>query len=89
MGAGHEFEGVYDKGILAMHALRRRIGDDAFYRMLSGRPAQYKGGNASWAEFELFVTNLSGQNLSVFFDDWFRSTKIPADVDLYPGRLRG
>ena len=89
MGAGHEFEGVYDKGILAMHALRRRIGDDSFYRMLSGWPAQYKGGNASWAEFELFVTNLSGQNLSVFFDDWFRSTKIPADVDLYPGRLRG
>ena len=57
--------------------------------MLSGWPAQYQGGNASWAEFELFVTNLSGQNLSVFFDDWFRSTKIPADVDLYPGRLRG
>jgi aminopeptidase N len=89
MGPGHEFEGVYDKGILAMQALRRRIGDDAFYRMLSGWPAQYKGGNASWAEFELFVTNLSGQNISVFFDDWFRSTKIPADVDLYPGRLRG
>ena len=43
MGPGHEFEGVYDKGILAMQALRRRIGDDAFYRMLSGRPAQFKG----------------------------------------------
>jgi hypothetical protein len=40
-----------------MQALRRRIGDDAFYRMLSGWPAQFKGGNASWAEFELFVTH--------------------------------
>jgi aminopeptidase N len=89
MGAGHEFEGVYDKGILAMHALRRRIGEDTFNRVLSGWPAQYKGGNASWSDFELFVTNLAGQNLGTFFDEWFRSTKIPDDVDLYPGRLRG
>jgi hypothetical protein len=79
MGAGHEFEGVYDKGILAIHALRRRIGDARSIACcrLAG-PVQ--GGNAPLAEFELFVTNLSGQNLSVFFDDWFRNTD--------PGRRR-
>jgi aminopeptidase N len=89
MGAGHEFQGVYDKGILAMHALRRQIGEDAFNRLLSGWPTQYKSGNASWGDFELFVSNLSGQRLGTFLDDWFRGTKIPDDADLYPGQLRG
>ena len=41
MGHGHEFEGVYDKGILALHALRRQIGDPAFDRLLHAWPAHY------------------------------------------------
>jgi len=89
MGAGHEFQGVYDKGILALHALRRQIGEDAFNQVLTGWPNQYKHGNASFAEFSLFVTNVSHQNLGPFFDSWFRGTTIPADADLYPGNLRG
>jgi len=88
MGAGHEFEGVYDKGILALHALRRKIGEDAFDKVLSGWPTQYRGGNATWSDFALFVANLTHQDLNAFFDDWFLGTKIPADADLYPGSLR-
>src|SRR5699024_878193 len=34
MGPGNEFGGVYTKGPLAVHALRMRIGDDAFDRLL-------------------------------------------------------
>ncbi|WP_370945126.1 M1 family metallopeptidase [Amycolatopsis sp. cg5] len=87
--AGHEFEGVYDKGILAMHALRRKLGEDVFNRLLTGWPQQFKHGNASWDDFELFTSNLAGEKLKPFFDTWFHSDKVPADADLYPGKLRG
>jgi aminopeptidase N len=89
MGAGHEFQGVYDKGILALHALRRRIGEDAFNQVLTGWPNQYKNGNASWADFTVFVMNIAHQDLGGFFDAWFHGTTIPADAELYPGSLRG
>ncbi|WP_442785187.1 M1 family aminopeptidase [Amycolatopsis sp. H20-H5] len=88
MGAGNEFGGVYNKGILAMHALRRKVGEAAFAEVLRGWPAEHRHGNASWAEFETFVSHTAGQDLHAFFDDWFRGTKLPADADLHPGALR-
>jgi len=88
MGAGKEFGAVYDKGALAMHALRRQIGDDAFDKVLKGWSEKHKDGNASWPEFEQFVQDQSGQNLRAFFDAWFRGDQKPADEFLYPGNLR-
>jgi aminopeptidase N len=85
MGAGHEFEGVYDKGTLAVHALRGTIGEEVFGRVLREWPAKYRHGNASWADFEAFVTGISGKDLHKFFDAWFRGTTLPGDADLYPG----
>ena len=88
MGQGHEFEGVYNKGILALHALRREIGDPAFNRLLHDWPSRFRHGNATWADFETMATQVSGRNLHEFFDVWFRGTKLPADADLFPGSLR-
>ena len=88
MGQGHEFEGVYNKGILALHALRREIGDPAFNRLLHDWPSRFRHGNATWADFETMATQVSGRNLHEFFDGWFRGTKLPADADLFPGSLR-
>jgi aminopeptidase N len=88
MGPGNEFTAVYDKGTLALHALRRQIGDDAFNRMLKEWPAKYRDSNASWPEFEEFVQQVSGQNLRGFLDAWFRNASKPADEFLYPGNLR-
>lgn len=87
-GAGHEFQGVYDKGPLAMHALRRQIGDDAFNRVLREWPVAHENGNATWPQFEEFVQRVSGQDLRGFFDAWFHSTERPADRYLYPGSPR-
>ncbi|MET0134770.1 MAG: M1 family metallopeptidase [Kibdelosporangium sp.] len=89
MGAGKEFEGVYDKGVFALHALRRQIGEPAFTRVLKEWPAAHKDGNASWVQFEEFVQQVAGQDLKGFFEAWFRGDKIPADNYLYPGPLRG
>ncbi|GAB3869548.1 M1 family metallopeptidase [Kibdelosporangium lantanae] len=89
MGAGNEFTAVYDKGILALHALRRQIGEDAFARVLKEWPVAHKQGNASWQQFEDFVQKIAGQDLKAFFEAWFHQAKIPEDQYLYPGSLRG
>ncbi|HEV2783268.1 MAG TPA: M1 family metallopeptidase [Actinophytocola sp.] len=88
MGAGKEFTAVYTKGPLALHALRRQIGEDAFNRVMREWPARHRDGNASWPEFETFVQEIAGQDLRAFFEAWFRSDRKPADEYLYPGGLR-
>jgi aminopeptidase N len=88
MGAGKEFGAVYTKGALALHALRRQIGDAAFDQVLHGWIEKHKDSNASWPEFEQFVQETAKQDLRAFFDAWFRGDKKPADEFLYPGSLR-
>ena len=88
MGAGNEFRGVYTKGPVAIHALRRQIGDAAFDTVLTGWPRRHANGNASWPDFESFVEEQAGQQLDGFFDAWFRGTQRPADEYLWPGGLR-
>lgn len=88
MGVGNEFTAVYEKGPLALHALRRLVGEDTFNRMLKEWPARHRDGNASWPEFEKFTEEIAGRDLSGFFDAWFRQDTRPADEYLYPGPLR-
>lgn len=88
MGQGNEFTSVYDKGQLAVHALRRQIGDEAFDRLLHAWPALHRNGNASWEEFEDLAKKISGQDLDDFFQAWFHDDKKPADQYLWPGPLK-
>ncbi|WP_033292859.1 M1 family metallopeptidase [Amycolatopsis jejuensis] len=88
MGQEHLFQGVYDKGILAMHALRRELGEPAFATLLHDWVTQHRGANGTWAEFEKLVSRVAGRDLSGFLADWFKGTKLPADRNLYPGALR-
>jgi aminopeptidase N len=88
MGAGNEFTSVYDKGPMALHALRREIGEKAFNRVLREWPAKHRDGNASWPEFEQFVQDVAEKDLSGFFVAWFHSDTQPDDEYLYPGSLR-
>ncbi|TDV40727.1 M1 family metallopeptidase [Actinophytocola oryzae] len=88
MGPGNEFTAVYEKGPLALHALRRLIGDEAFDRVLKEWPAKHKDSNASWPEFEQFTQQIAGKDLSGFFKAWFHDDTQPADEYLYPGPLR-
>lgn len=86
-GPGKEFTGVYTKGAMAIHALRRQLGERAFDHVLRGWPARYRHGNASWPQFERFVEQVSGEQLKGFFDAWFRGTTIPEPRYLWPGTL--
>ena len=87
MGPGNEFTRVYDRGPLALHALRNEIGDDAFLKLLKDWPATYGGKNASFDDLEAFVSTLAGKDMGPFMDAWFRGTTVPAGEFRYPGNL--
>lgn len=87
MGPGNEFTRVYDRGPLALHALRNEIGDDAFLKLLKEWPAMYGGKNASFDDLEAYVTTLAGKDMVPFMDAWFRGTTVPAQEFRYPGGL--
>jgi aminopeptidase N len=86
-GKGKEFTGVYYKGPMALHALRRQIGDRAFDLVLHLWPKLHAHGNASWQDFEQLVARVSGQDLHGFFQAWFHGTTKPAPKYLWPGTL--
>ncbi|MEP6560312.1 MAG: M1 family metallopeptidase [Nakamurella sp.] len=87
MGPGNEFSSVYSRGPLALHALRAEIGDAAFLGMLQDWPATHGGKNASWDEFEAYITQLAGRDMAPFMDAWFRGTTVPDAQYRYPGNL--
>jgi aminopeptidase N len=81
------YGGAYTVGPLMLHALRRTVGDPAFFQTLQTWQAQHKHGNASLTEFEALAAQQSGQNLTGFFKAWTHSSVIPADEYLYPKSL--
>jgi aminopeptidase N len=87
MGPGKEFTSVYSRGPLALHALRAEIGDEAFLPMLHDWPATHSGQNATWDEFEAYVSQSSGRDMTAFMDAWFRGEKVPDEQFRYPGNL--
>jgi aminopeptidase N len=88
MGPGREFTAVYDKGPLALHALKNTIGAPAFDFILKTWPALHRNGNASVPEFQKYVELVSRKNLKGFFDAWFYTAAKPAPEYLYPGALK-
>jgi aminopeptidase N len=79
MGAGNEFTAVYDRGPLAVHALRHEMGETAFAELLKGWITTYGGKNASFDDFEDYASKLAGKDLSGFIDAWFRGTTVPPE----------
>ncbi|MGX7825668.1 M1 family metallopeptidase [Actinokineospora sp. 24-640] len=87
MGAGNEFTAVYDKGQVAVHALRRHIGDEDFDEVLRTWLTANADGNASWPQFEDLVAAVAGEDVRPFLVAWFRDAARPSDEHLYPGPL--
>jgi len=77
-GPDHLFDQlVYDRGALTLHALRRKIGDTAFFKILRDYYDRYRNGNATTADFIAVADDTSGQDLSSFFQDWLYSFPLP------------
>ncbi|MFC8711579.1 M1 family metallopeptidase [Streptomyces sp. NPDC057197] len=73
------FDGaVYDRGAMTLQALRERIGDKAFFRLLPAWTSQHRYGNAETADFVRLAEKVSGQRLGDFFRAWLSTPGKPA-----------
>ncbi len=69
---------VYDRGAMAVEALRRRIGDEDFFSLLPQWTQQRRWGTATVEEFETLAEQVSGEDLTTFFQAWLMDRRRPA-----------
>lgn len=70
-------QAVYTGGALLFHALRLRVGEDAFFNILRSYADRYQYGNASTDDFITLAEEISGEELREFFDAWLYSADLP------------
>jgi aminopeptidase N len=70
-------EDVYIRGSVALHALRRTIGDDAFFTLLQRWADEFSYDVATTDEFIALAEEVSGQQLDDFFQQWLVDPEIP------------
>jgi aminopeptidase N len=68
---------VYDRGAATLHALRVKIGDDAFFELAQSWVERYGGGTASTQDFADLAEEVSGQDLDAFFEVWLYTPEQP------------
>jgi aminopeptidase N len=69
--------GVYIRGGLVLHALRVKVGNDAFFEILQTYVKRYSGGNASTEDFIAVAEEVSGEDLTDFFQAWLYEEDLP------------
>ena len=78
-GASKVFDSaVYSRGAMTLQALRNRVGDAVFWRIIRTWIREQRGGNGASEEFEEVAARVSGQDLSAFFTAWLRTPAKPA-----------
>ncbi|GAA3094646.1 M1 family metallopeptidase [Streptosporangium carneum] len=70
-------DAVYTRGGMTLHALRQRIGDPAFFKLLKTWNAEHKYGYVTTEEFVALAEKISGKQLDNLFDAWLFGTKKP------------
>jgi aminopeptidase N len=70
-------EVIYVRGALTLHALRVRVGDEVFFRILRTYAERFKYKNASSADFIAVAEEVSGEKLGGFFDGWLNQRAVP------------
>lgn len=70
-------QSVYERGGMTLEALRERIGDRAFFRLLKLWPARHRYGTATTPAFVRLAEQVSGKNLDGLFTTWlYKKGKI-------------
>ena len=69
---------VYQRGAMTVHALRRTIGDEAFFGLLKSWPQEKRNGNATTAQFIAAAEKAAGgRDLEPLFQAWLYGTTQP------------
>jgi aminopeptidase N len=71
-------DAVYTRGAMTLQALRNRIGEEDFWRLLRGWVQELRHANASVADFRAYAETVSGEDLDTFFTAWLDTTARPA-----------
>ena len=77
---------IYERGALAVHALRRTIGDAAFFTLLHRWTVEHRYGTATTAEFIALAEQVAGRPLDDFFHAWLRGEDGAAPPRHHDGR---
>jgi aminopeptidase N len=67
----------YQKGGWILYMLRRELGDSAFHKGIQTYYTTYAGKNADTRDLQHVLENVSGKDLSVFFQQWLYTPGIP------------
>jgi aminopeptidase N len=68
---------VYERGAMALQALRMTIGSADFFALVHRWTSRLGGANGTTARFEAMAENVSGQSLDTLFNDWLHSAGQP------------
>ncbi|GIJ26443.1 metallopeptidase [Micromonospora qiuiae] len=60
----------YNRGAMALHALRGKVGDDAFFRILRQWAELHRHSHAATSDFIALAERESGKDLTAFFEVW-------------------
>lgn len=77
---------VYKGGALAMHALRKEVGDEKFFEILKSYGAKHRDSTATTEDLIAISSEIAGKDLNPFFQDWVYSRdlpKVPLDNDIF------
>lgn len=78
-GPSRQFDNaVYDRGAMALQALRTAVGDSAFFSVLRTWASSHRYGNGSTAQFIALAESTSGQQLDALFNTWLFTRGKPA-----------
>ncbi len=67
----------YQKGGWFLHMLRRRVGDESFWKGISTYYARFRNGNALTDDFRSVMEEVAGLNLDEFFRQWVETPGQP------------
>ncbi|WP_250213400.1 M1 family metallopeptidase [Acrocarpospora catenulata] len=72
-----DWEAVYERGAMTLHALRKKIGDETFFELLPAWAEKYRHATATTGNFIDLAEEMSGQDLDAFFKAWLYTAKKP------------
>jgi hypothetical protein len=69
---------VYNKGAMALHMLRRLIGDEAFFGALRRFYTEFRFKKAGTDDFRQAIERETGKSFSRFFERWIYGADLPS-----------
>src|SRR5262249_47323474 len=79
---------IYLRGALTLHALRLKVGDETFFKIMHTYADRFKYKNASTTDYIAVAEEVSGQKLTDFFDSWLYQVTVPDIPEMNLSRTR-